>query len=354
MDMETTFLIGNGFDLNLGLKTRYTDFYPHYVDDSRFDSDDPAVLSFKELLQRDGNYRRWADFERALGAHTKKPPLNEEATLRRCLWHFKRCFAQYLKEEDQRINLKACGAEMMRRFASGLCSHLDWLEPRDSAALEDAFRIKGFAQYNILNFNYTTIIDRLVSDYQDPGDDAVQHLKQIIHVHGTYSSGMLIGLDNASQAANPNLLTNPRQQRLLLKPLVNQQSGHGNDQAAWDCINKSDEICIFGMSLGETDAVWWRRIGNWLQDTVYHHLVIFALKRDLDLLFWDDIIEYQEEIRDRFFSRAELPKDVRNRLRDQVHVSLNAGIFNLEPVHGRYPHPIQLDMPPCVKATLLS
>jgi hypothetical protein len=26
-----TFILGNGFDLNLGLKTRYTDFYPEYI-----------------------------------------------------------------------------------------------------------------------------------------------------------------------------------------------------------------------------------------------------------------------------------------------------------------------------------
>lgn len=26
--MQVTFLIGNGFDVNLGLKTKYTEFYP--------------------------------------------------------------------------------------------------------------------------------------------------------------------------------------------------------------------------------------------------------------------------------------------------------------------------------------
>ncbi len=30
--MNITFLIGNGFDLNLGLKTRYTDFYKYYME----------------------------------------------------------------------------------------------------------------------------------------------------------------------------------------------------------------------------------------------------------------------------------------------------------------------------------
>ena len=29
--MNVTFLVGNGFDINLGLKTKYTDFYPSYL-----------------------------------------------------------------------------------------------------------------------------------------------------------------------------------------------------------------------------------------------------------------------------------------------------------------------------------
>lgn len=29
--MNITFLIGNGFDINLGLKTRYVDFYDFYL-----------------------------------------------------------------------------------------------------------------------------------------------------------------------------------------------------------------------------------------------------------------------------------------------------------------------------------
>lgn len=30
-DMTITFLIGNGFDINIGMATRYKDFYKYYV-----------------------------------------------------------------------------------------------------------------------------------------------------------------------------------------------------------------------------------------------------------------------------------------------------------------------------------
>ena len=29
--MQTVFLLGNGFDVNLGLKTRYAEFYDYYL-----------------------------------------------------------------------------------------------------------------------------------------------------------------------------------------------------------------------------------------------------------------------------------------------------------------------------------
>ena len=51
MAIRVTFLIGNGFDLNLDLKTKYQDFYPHYLWDNRFRTDDPDIFRFKELLE---------------------------------------------------------------------------------------------------------------------------------------------------------------------------------------------------------------------------------------------------------------------------------------------------------------
>ena len=44
--MNILYLIGNGFDLAQGLKTKYTDFYPYYIDRTVCN---PAV---KKILER--------------------------------------------------------------------------------------------------------------------------------------------------------------------------------------------------------------------------------------------------------------------------------------------------------------
>ncbi|HIR76484.1 MAG TPA: hypothetical protein IAB97_06215 [Candidatus Choladousia intestinipullorum] len=57
--MNITFLIGNGFDINLGLKTRYSDFYPYFIEKSTETNMIRTWLEADELL--------WADLEEQLG-----------------------------------------------------------------------------------------------------------------------------------------------------------------------------------------------------------------------------------------------------------------------------------------------
>lgn len=330
MAVRVTFMIGNGFDLNLGLNTKYQDFYPHYLGDIRFHTEDPEILQFKELLRSGGNYSRWADFELALGQHTNDPPLNSEASLRKCLQNFKRCFAQYLQEEEERIDYDACGRDMALQFLKDIRKHLDYLEPRFRSIVLNAHTVRDARFYKILNFNYSTVIDRLFTFLGDH-DFAPQSNIPVIHVHGTHSGGMLLGVDNIDQVANPNLLPDTRQQRMFIKPLLNQQSGYGHDEEALSILENSNTICIFGMSLGETDATWWVRIGRWLTADSSRHLLIFSRGSNLDSFFPEDILDHQDNIRDLFLSRAGISLDNHSAFRDHIHIAITSDIFKLEP-----------------------
>jgi len=62
--MNIVYLIGNGFDLNLGMKTSYTDFYNYYLSLPR-DNDNNAIKRFKRKLAK--NFNNWSDLEYALG-----------------------------------------------------------------------------------------------------------------------------------------------------------------------------------------------------------------------------------------------------------------------------------------------
>ena len=60
--MNIVYLIGNGFDINIGLKTRYKDFYDYYLAlDSSGDNEHVKKLKehLKETLSTDDKY--WSD-----------------------------------------------------------------------------------------------------------------------------------------------------------------------------------------------------------------------------------------------------------------------------------------------------
>ena len=40
-------------------------------------------------------------------------------------------------------------------------------------------------------------------------------------------------------------------------------------------IKKSTIICLYGVSLGETDKDWWQLLGDWLQNDKKHLLIVF-------------------------------------------------------------------------------
>lgn len=80
--MNIVYLIGNGFDINIGLKTRYKDFYDYYLAlDSSGDNEHVKKLKehLKETLSTDDKY--WSDLEIALGAYTTNFSSLEELEL---------------------------------------------------------------------------------------------------------------------------------------------------------------------------------------------------------------------------------------------------------------------------------
>ena len=58
--LPVTFIIGNGFDIGLGMKTRYGDVYDEYV---KTPSATEVIKAFKKDLSQRTPYDKWSDFE---------------------------------------------------------------------------------------------------------------------------------------------------------------------------------------------------------------------------------------------------------------------------------------------------
>ena len=65
--MNVTFILGNGFDLNCGLRSSYNDVIKKYIQHSATDRvlENPAVERFKRKIEEDisRDSKLWSDFE---------------------------------------------------------------------------------------------------------------------------------------------------------------------------------------------------------------------------------------------------------------------------------------------------
>ncbi len=89
--MNVTFLVGNGFDIGLGLKTRYSDFYEEYCKADKADSE--AITKFKRTLREWQNNKSkkiidWSDFEFAFGQYAKQFAPEDSHLYLECFEHF--------------------------------------------------------------------------------------------------------------------------------------------------------------------------------------------------------------------------------------------------------------------------
>ena len=74
--MNVVYLIGNGFDIKLGLKTRYPDFYSYYF---KSPNSNLKIESFKKTLQQDTkNSELWSDLELDFGEYLSNLSSSED------------------------------------------------------------------------------------------------------------------------------------------------------------------------------------------------------------------------------------------------------------------------------------
>ena len=72
--------------------------------------------------------------------------------------------------------------------------------------------------------------------------------------------GILLGVDHGEQIASAQCRQCDDVVDLLLKPQANEGRGTLVDEECLRLIAGADVICLFGLSLGPTDQIWWTAI----------------------------------------------------------------------------------------------
>lgn len=336
--MNITFLIGNGFDVGLGLKSRFKDFFPIYKILSENKSEE--IKKFSEDINEDLD--TWSDFESALGEYTTQFSKKSKAVFLKRLEDFELEFIKYLKGQEENLLLhNKIGLDFKESLANYYSTKV--LHPESSLKIDKVY--VNYANqsriYNFINFNYTNLLEKciskipqnIVSKHKYNEREINDKIGKIIHIHGTYGLYPIIGVNDSSQIKNKELAFDPRFCRYLVKPTLNEALGQGNDAIATELINKSSIICVYGMSLGSTDKKWWDCILTWLYSHAERQLVIFVY----DELFSTDtslgFIAKQNELIDRLNS-FNLNKSFNvEKLRHRIHLAIQKNIFSFQAVN---------------------
>lgn len=139
-----------------------------------------------------------------------------------------------------------------------------------------------------------------------------------------------MGVDNREQINNVELSGTTWFCQRLVKPEINSRAGYLIDDEVKKLINDSGIICIYGMSLGETDKTWWVQIANWIVGSD-RRLIIFA-RRDssTDTSTHSGMFDREDDVIDHFFDVAGVNGPVRESLRKKIYVIINADLFDID------------------------
>ena len=335
--MNITFLIGNGFDVGVGIKSRFKDFFPIYKNKSQ--NKDDRIKQLSDNIESD--YDTWADFEKALGEYTKEFDLESKQNFIDQIKDFEAEFVEYLKWQESVLSFKNSD-KISQTMIDGLTKYysVDNLAVDSNIAITKIYNKFSGEQhfYNFVNFNYTSLLSKTIKSIpgsivckrkHNGNNEKTDKIGQIIHVHGSYDKMPIIGVNDVDQIANKELAKDARFIRYIVKPIMNQNLRQGNDRDATTIINNSTIVCVYGMSLGATDKKWWNLLMQWLAGSSDRQLVLFEYDDKYTSTTPYGWLEKEDSIMDKLTQYNSNKGLTVENLRSRIHIAVHKNIFQM-------------------------
>lgn len=265
--MRILYIIGNGLDVALGMKTRYPDFYD-YCCSLNEEQRNEDVIKLRDDIAK--NKEDWKDLEYQLGQYSGK--VSKTEVMERICLNLNDSLREYLLREQ----LKVSAEDFDRRQC---ILHMAFPEkyvlPNDREIVYNDFSDKNNRNIDIITLNYTDTLEKILSNGKNGiADSGYDHtgtrrwtIGSMHHVHGTLSGSPLVGVDNASQIVNKEFAENEDLREIMIKPEANSAIKSGVDRRCRELIAQANVIVLFGVSLGDTDLTWWKEIGKRLKSS---------------------------------------------------------------------------------------
>ena len=336
--MRITFLIGNGFDLGMGILSKFSDYFPEYCKASA--NKVGRIKRLSECIVADQD--EWSYFEHQLGQYTQNFSPETKQDFIDQVNDFQEGFLDYIEQQEKSLLFDNTDAisEMIKRALTNYYS-TDNLPVESSEKIKDLYSAHANEshQYQFISFNYTSILekciktvqDRIIQKRQSPSSkvpNIFDKVEKIHHVHGTTKLYSIIGVNDASQVANEELAKDKSFLKFLVKPEINKRLRMNYDIIANTMILQSKIICVYGMSIGETDRKWWDTILTWLSKSSDRHLILFLYDSTFTSSTPFARLRKEDELLARL-TQYSLHSINAASLSSRIHIAINKNIFQM-------------------------
>ncbi len=332
--MNITFLIGNGFDLNCGLKSSYQDVYNGYCKINETDSE--LIKIFKKNIKSD--YKTWGDFE--WGMRNKINDFKSEDDFIDCLIDFKRYLVTYLSEEKEkflkRYDNNSVRVEVYQEILNSISNFYKDITNNISNIINRQMSFTNNHNYTFISFNYTCILDEIFKPFTSI---IKKYNSKFINIHGSLNDNdIILGIDNEKQLELKSFNLSNDGKLSFIKPIFNEQFDINRVTDANNAILQSDIICVYGMSLGESDLTWKKLIIKWLDSSLSEdnkHLFIYDYKNcKQNIYFKDQQLIEERKAKEKFIIKnlkIEKTNDKFRKYFNKIHMPFK-NIFNINKI----------------------
>lgn len=332
--MNITFLVGNGFDLNLGLLTSYKDFYKYYI------KREPDDLIAKSISN---DYKLWADLELGLGEFLKSIEENQINDFLNSKAKLEKHLIEYLGIENRKLLIKDEQA-LSEEFKTKIPNFFQEFSLKELQHYQQFIRgISEKITYKFISFNYTNTLDKIIDvtiknakpfathkypNYTNPIQDVIE---LPLHIHGSLNKNLILGINDTSQIMNSKLKDNSDLTDFIIKTRVNETLGELNISRTKEIINSSKYICIFGLSIGDTDNYWWSYLIEWLLKDANNRLVLFTYNNTIIQSSAQEKLRFANSKQRSIISRNQnIDEKTVNKIKEKIIVIQNSKIFDFE------------------------
>lgn len=328
--MNITFLIGNGFDINLGLKTRYKDFYQYYIQKEKND------FLAKDIAD---NYEYWSDLEEGLGKFLENVNENEVDNFFDSLDKLGKHLKEYLLIEENKINwnnLNAISAQLVGKIVE-MDSEFGYKEKNSFKKLKN--NENNSIYYNFVTFNYTNVLDVIIKNAIEKGIKLGKRkangrvyedsLKLPIHIHGTLNKDLIMGVNDNTQIGNEKLKDNRLLNDYLIKSNMLNAIGNNVIEQVQQLIKNSKIIGFFGLSLGDSDRLWREYVADLFVESDKYY-IWFVRDEGRTFASASERLRYYDAKKRGFLEKLEIyDEDKFDELKERIIILVNSQLFNL-------------------------